>query len=937
MPDKKRNKSIIGLFLISMLFISLVSTAVLGYLWISSAFSRFAEDSERLKLEYTDSQKEMVKHEVQRAIDYIALVRSSTDQRLRQVLKERVDEAYSIAVNIYDRYKNNKRPAIIKQLIKDALRPIRFNNNRGYIYLYRMDGLLELYPAKPQNEGKNEFNLQDSRGVFVVQREMDLVKRKGEGFLTDSWQNPSDTGPRFLSKVSYVKDIKPLNGYIGSKEYREDFLKDIQEEILTRLSKITFGSGGYIFVVDFEGATLWNENRRDLIGQKVWASRSDDGEQIVRKAREAALLPDGGFIEYLWSKPGSIEQALKLSYVKAIKDWRWILGAGVYLDEIDTVIAARHRELKQRVRQQVLKAIGLYLVIVAIVVLLTLLFSNRLRHEFRIFLAFFERSTASHEKIDKNELYADEFKSLADSANRMLDERLAIERSLRESEERLAVTFRSIAEGVIATDTQRRVVMTNRAAETLTGWSGDTAIGKPVEEVFHLVGENGSQPPVNPVNEALEQNGVVQINDPVVLENLKGPPRLTSCSAAPIRDFDGNIIGAVLVFQDVTERQKMEQELQKVHKLESLGILAGGIAHDFNNLLTGVLGNINLAKTYLEPGDKAYKTLMQAEKAVQKTKKLIQQLLTFSSGGTPIKKVQSLGGLLEESVSFALRGSRIKYHLMVSDELWPVEVDEGQMYQVFNNLCLNAVQAMPDGGYLSVTADNVRTGADSGLPLQPVKYVKIIFQDSGPGIPEDIVDKIFDPYFTTKTNGNGLGLTSAYSIISKHDGCIDAYSEAGKGAVFTVYLPATGTDTPLIEPEPEIDNEEKAYRGTGRILVMDDEKIVTDIASNMLSYLGYTPEIAGDGQETLLLYKKAMESQLPYDAVIMDLTIPGGMGGKETITRLMLLDPNVKAIVSSGYSNDPIMSNYKEYGFCGCILKPYNLNELGSTLKDILH
>lgn len=936
MADKKRNRSIIGLFLISMLFISLVSTAVLGYLWVSSAFSRFNEDSERLKQEYTDSQKEMIKNEIQRAVDYITFVRSSTDQRLRRVLKERVDVAYSIASHIYNTYKNKKSTAQAIQLIKDALRPIRFNNGRGYIYGYRMNGVLELYPAKPQNEGKNQFNIRDGRGIFVVQRELSVVKQKGEGFLTDSWQNPSDTGPRFLSKVSFVKEFKPLNGYLGSKEYREDFVKDIQAEILMRLGKIKFGSGGYIFVVDFDGHTLWNENRRDLIGQKVWATDSDNGDNIVRKAQETALLPEGGFIEYPWLKPGSAERVHKVSYVKAIKDWSWILGAGVYLDEIDSFIAERHLELKQNVKKQVLKATAFYLVVVAIVVLLTLFFSKRLRHEFRVFLAFFEKSTVGHEKIDKNELYADEFKLLADSANRMLEERLDMERSLRESEERLAVTFRAIAEGVITIDTQKRVALINRAAESLTGWSQNDAIGKPVEEVFHLISESGFHPPVNPVIEALEQDGVVQLNEPVVLESRGGPPRMTACSAAPIRDYAGTIIGAVLVFQDITERQKMEQELQKVHKLESLGILAGGIAHDFNNLLTGVLGNINLAKAYMDPGGKTYKTLIQAEKAVQKTKKLTQQLLTFASGGAPIKKVHALARLLEESVSFALRGSKIKYRLVLPDDLWPVEVDEGQVNQVFNNLCINAVQAMPDGGYLSVTAANVKSGADSGLPLPPIKFVKIIFQDSGPGIPEDIADKIFDPYFSTKPGGNGLGLTSAYSIVSKHDGCIDVFSKASKGAVFTVYLPASGKKPQVIEPEPETDGREKIIKGHGKILVMDDEKMVTDIASKMLSYLGYTPEVARDGQETLVLYKKAMDSQHPYDAVIMDLTIPGGMGGRETITRLRLLDPNVKAIVSSGYSNDPIMSNFLEYGFCGCIVKPYNLNELGTTLKTTL-
>lgn len=382
---------------------------------------------------------------------------------------------------------------------------------------------------------------------------------------------------------------------------------------------------------------------------------------------------------------------------------------------------------------------------------------------------------------------------------------------------------------------------------------------------------------------------------------------------------------------DITERKKLEEELKKTRNLESLGILAGGIAHDFNNLLTGIRGNISISKMNLEPESKAFEVLTRAEKATERASTLTQQLLTFSKGGEPIKMSTNITDLLKESISFVLSGSRVLSSYNISEELWPVDVDRGQLGQVVHNLTLNALEAMPDGGTLQVHAQNEVIEEDDTVPLPPGRYVRLIFEDKGRGIEKNILHKIFDPYFTTKKSGNGLGLSATYSIIRKHKGFIQVDSEPGQGTSISIYLP-----TSQESPHQEVVAAKAILRGKGRILLMDDEEIIRDVVAESLTNIGYQVDVTQNGDETILCYLEAYEKKSPYDAVILDLTIPGGKGGKETISELHRINPQAKVIVSSGYSQDPIMSDYKKYGFSGIVPKPFNMDELCEVLQEII-
>lgn len=515
--------------------------------------------------------------------------------------------------------------------------------------------------------------------------------------------------------------------------------------------------------------------------------------------------------------------------------------------------------------------------------------------------------------------------------SRDITEHKQAEEALAAEKERLAVTLRSIGDGVITTDTEGDVVLVNAVAEKLIGWGEAEAVGRPLDEVFHIIDEETRERCKNPVERVLESGGIVSLTNGIVLVAKDGTERIIADNGAPIRDRDGSVIGVVLVFCDVTEKRRVEEELLRTDKLESVGILAGGIAHDFNNILTAILGSISLARIYENPEDKD-RRLAEAERGCMRAKDLTQQLLTFSSGGAPIRKTASIAKILRDSAIFALRGSNVRCEFSIPDDLWHADVDAGQVNQAIHNVVINADQAMPNGGILRICAENMTIGTEHGLPLQPGAYIKVSIEDHGVGITREHLRQIFDPYFSTKQKGSGLGLAAAYSIVRKHNGHIAVESQVAVGTTLHIYFPASSEAVLAVEEEAE----EKPITGEGRILVMDDEKHIRDIAAEMLSRIGYRVTTVIDGAEAMELYREAMESGDPFNAVIIDLTVPGGMGGKETIQKLKEIDPEVKAIVSSGYSNDPIMADFKRYGFRGVVAKPYRIRELIKTLHEVL-
>jgi len=506
-----------------------------------------------------------------------------------------------------------------------------------------------------------------------------------------------------------------------------------------------------------------------------------------------------------------------------------------------------------------------------------------------------------------------------------ITDRKRAEEVLRESEERYRSIFEAVPDMIALVDEGGTIIDCNSQIRRLLNYTSDEIVGRYIEGIIH-------PDYIAKIHDSLKEGltkGATRMKE---FKMVRKDGRVIDASVkfSALRDEKGNYIRAVCVIEDITQKRKMEEELLKVQKLESVSVLAGGIAHDFNNILTVVLGNISLASMYADP-DRISERLAEAEKAAIRARDLTQQLLTFSKGGAPVKEIASIAELLRDSTNFALRGSNVRCEFSIPDDLWLVEIDKSQMDQVINSLIVNADQATPDGGVVRICAENVTMTAEDALPLEAGKYVKISIEDGGVGISGEHLRNIFDPYFTTKDKGSGLGLAASYSITRNHGGHITVTSGVGFGTIFYIYLPALKAT--LVD---RVEAEDKTFIGEGRILVMDDEEQIRNLASEVLSIIGYEVAVAADGDEAIELYREAKGSAHPFDAVILDLTIPGGMGGKEAIQRLTEMDPEVKGIVSSGYSNDPIMANFREYGFKGVITKPYRVKELSGILHKVL-
>ena len=519
------------------------------------------------------------------------------------------------------------------------------------------------------------------------------------------------------------------------------------------------------------------------------------------------------------------------------------------------------------------------------------------------------------------------------------------ESAFKESEERFKMLVDRMEEGFAIGDVNDNFTYVNNRFCEIVGYTANELIGRNIREIidpqYYFV-----------LDEQTEQRKQ-GASDPyeLILTHKSGIEIPTLIGPAGLFDEETrNYIGSFAVFTDITELKNMiseklrlQRDLLNARRIESLGILAGGIAHDFNNILTSVLGNLSLAKICLEnePSSDLKEIIVEAENATIKAKSLTQQLLTFSKGGAPIRKTtNSIAELIKTTTDFVKRGKSCTAQFDIAEDLYAVDIDEAQMSQVINNLILNAIQAMPNGGTLYIRGENTEISENIPLPITPGKYIRIEIQDEGVGIPPENLSKIFDPYFTTKQKENlgdelspprGLGLTTAFSIVQNHKGYITVESELGVGSTFIIYLPASNAKIKKRKStKPSI------YNGNGRILLLDDEPPVRKIGKKMLEKLGYDVILAINGNEAIDIYKQNLENGTNFDLLIMDLTIPGGLGGLDTFKEILKYNSKVKAIVSSGYSNDPVLAHFNDYGFAGILVKPYTIEGLSKTLASIL-
>ena len=881
----------------------------------------FTQMAEKIQADYIASQKAMIKREVLQVVDRINYHRSLGERQIQDSVQQRVYEAHAVAEHIYQRHKDSKTAHEVETLIADALQPIRFNQGSGYYFITHLDGREILFADRPTMAGQDLLQARDAIRDMVA-----IAEKSGEGFY-ESLFSKAGSGTDKYKKIFFIKRFEPYDWLIGAGLDTEAAEQQIKSALLHEISNIRFGEEGYVFVNHLNGDALVSNGQLFSGSKKLWQvfdKNSEDMKEIFHKEYAAALKPGGDYIYYRFQKlSDSRADSPKTSYIYGIPDWNWLIGAGVYLDDVDADIAELQSALNRDLRGEIKMTALTFSITLIILLAVFQWISGRYFNDFSLFATFFEQAAADDKEIDCRLVRFAELHRMAEHANRMLRDKRTAKQNLQEEKERFKELTEYLPVGVFEADLDLRLTYVNQKGLALFGYSGED-LERGLNGLGMFIPEDREKVRSNIAKRMQSEH--TEMNEYIGLK--KDGSTVPVISHSSLVHKDGAVVGIRGFIADIGERKLREEEQLKLKKLESVGVLAGGIAHDFNNLLAGLFGNIEMAKRSLDAEHKASRFLRAAGQSMENATNLTQQLLTFAKGGAPIKETIAIGDVLIEAAQFSLRGSNVKLQAEIAADLYPVDADKGQLNQVISNLVINARQAMPAGGTLTLKAENLEGPDGAG--------VLISIEDQGTGIAPQYLDKVFDPYFTTKQQGSGLGLATCYSIVNKHNGRITVNSELNRGTRFTIYFPAAstaGNRLPGARQEPvggSIPRSKSAH-----ILLMDDEESIREVCGAMLKDMGHQVTYAVAGEDALEKYRAALAGGRAFDLVISDLTIPGGMGGQELIKEILKLDPAARTIVSSGYATDPVMANYRQHGFWGRVVKPYRFADLEQVIESV--
>ena len=914
-------------FLYSMVVLAVLSVTLVGSFWIFNEYERFTNEEKTLRQEYFDAQKDLIKHETDQVVNYIDFKISQAETRLKKIIRNRTHEAYNVAINLYSQHRTTHDPAEIRKIIKDALRPIRYNENRGYYFITRLDGVEVLFADRPEMEGLNLINIQDTEGRYVIRDMISVVKESGEGFYRYTWTKPNQTGKGF-PKIAFIKYFEPFDWLIGTGEYLDDVVNDIQQEVLARIEKISFGHEGYIFAGQWDGLSLTAPAK----GQNMIDVTDVNGVKIVRELIKAARSGHG-YVSYVMPVLDSDSTYKKLSYTREIPQWKWYVGAGVNLDKIETVVNQRRAALQKRVRSDIFKILLVLFAILIFVLLIVKLIANRNRKNFSLFSAFFSKASTESVKIESENLHFKEFETLAEAANRMILERNKAETALRQSEMNYRQLVQSTNSIIMRMDTEGRVIFLNKYAQDFFGYRAADILGKNVVgtivppkdhvgfDLTQMIRDIGTHPDhyVSNENENIRRNG----------ERVR-----VAWMNKAIYDEHSRVKEILCVGIDVTEKWQLEKRLSQAQKMEAIGTLAGGIAHDFNNILSAIMGYTELSLIDIPKESAVRKNLKQVLKAGGRAKELVQQILTYSRQREREMLPIKINLIVNEALKLlrATLPSTIQINNSIKSNL-AIMSDPTNIHQVIMNLGTNAAHSMQEkGGLLEVSLADVDIDADFAKrhpDLNPGKFVCLTVSDTGHGMSPDVMERIFDPFFTTKNKGEGtgMGLSVVHGIVKSHAGSMTVDSTPGRGSVFKVFFPAFES-----EWIPNFDSPDLMLTGTENILFVDDEAFQADIAQKMLGRLGYRLTTCTNSVEALELFKQSPQN---FDLVITDMTMPQ-MTGDLLAKELILIRPEIPIIVCTGYSDRIDTDKANEIGIRELIMKPVIMKDIANCIRRIL-
>lgn len=775
MGEIKNHKSVSNAYTRNAMLLIVLSAIFIGGMISYLSYSDFIKSSEQLETEHIASQKAFLQREVSYVEDLIKYRRSKLDNLIKTNIKSRVYEAHTIATNIYNKFKDTRPKHEIVSMIKEALRPLRFFDGRGYFFMFAMSGNGVLHPPTPHLENTDLNDLQNIDGMYLTKEAIKLVKKQKEGFMEYTWSKPG-TQKQF-KKVSFFKNFAPYNWVIGTGDYIADVERNIQKEILERIGEIRFGKEGYIFVVNYDGTVMMNRGQQSLIGKNIIDVRDAKGVKVAHEVIQLAQTPGwDGFFEYHWQKLTSSTVSPKIAYHKTVPDWGWYYGTGVYLDDVQEVINQQRGALKDKLVYQLFLIASTVFIAIALLLYLARIRTKALNNDLRQLIDFFKLIPEKPEPINTEKLKFSEFKQLATSANIMLDGQ-------------------------------------NKADE---------------------------------------------------------------------------------------QRTQYEQQLQQSQKIDAITQMVGGVAHDFNNLLGVILGYGELLELKLSDKPELENYSHQINAAGKRGAKLTRKLLSLTHKTSTESQISDINTLLREEEEFLKKSltAKIKLEMILEADLWPVTIDRSEFEDVILNLCVNAMHAMYESqqdSRIRIETNNVQLDSSDSkqINLTLGDYVQLTVEDNGIGMDEETQMRVFDPFFTTREEGSGLGLSQAYSFVRRSKGSIRVDSTPGVGTRFELLFPRSQTTQDELTTETQTAAIDTV--GTETILVVDDEKPLRDLNTYILSNAGYRVLTASNGIEALTILEE--ES---VDLVLSDIIMPN-MDGNLLAERIKQLYPGLKIQFISGH------------------------------------
>ncbi|MDX9695092.1 MAG: cache domain-containing protein [Bacteroidales bacterium] len=928
-----KNRKLVNVLVIETYIVIVILFFLLGYFSIYQKYTAFKKESIKLQQEFIEKKKQSIKKETLNAIDFINYNRINTEQNLKDLLRNRTNEAISMAQNIYTEYKNKKSAGEIQKIIIDALRPIRFNNGRGYYFIGSLNGSEYLFPIKTDYEGKNLVNLQDDMGNYVIRDEILTVKTYDEGFCYGYWKKPGLSDNTY-QKISFVKLFAPYNWYIGTGEYIDDFTKDVQRTVLERVSKIRFEKEGYIFINTYDGNALITDGNLILENKNLWELEDPNGVKVIQEERNAAKNPEGDFIYYSWRKLTSSEIANKISFVKGIPEWQWMVGAGVYTDEIETTLAEHKKALYKSIKSDIIIILIVLIIIFSAFTVFSVYISKKATSSIDSFLRFFKKAAHDYILIDENRVYFSEFKSLASSANGMIREMKKTQLLKMEEELYFEGLFESAPEAIVLVGNNNHVIRVNKEFTRLFGFTKSEIHHKDVDD-FIVPEELKAEAKENALR--TEKGSNVSVETMRVCKD--GRKIFVSILATPIMNTAGKL-GTYIIYHDITNQKLIEQSLNEAKlKAEESDRLKTAfltnMSHEIRTPMNAIIGFSTLVKNqnlseqdkaeYLNIIEKSANNLLTIIDDIIDVSKLEAEQLSINKINTNINTIidDLLVGFEALKKSKEIKGLRFIAKKGVPDKDFIVNTDPKRFKQIFTHLLDNALKFTEKGkiefGYYI---------QDSNI----ICYVK----DTGIGIPQEKMDSVVKPFRqadetdTRKYGGTGLGLSISKKLVENLGGKLWFESETGIGTTFYFSLSKDQTIKQQGSEEQNRPDLQFSDWQNKKILIAEDAETNFRFLEAVLEKTNVTVNWAKDGKEAIDL----LEQNNDYDLILMDIQMPV-LNGNEALKLIKSKGIKTPVIAQTAFAMESDRQEIISLGYDDYLIKPIEISLLLKKISEV--